>query len=177
MRLIDAGFATPEPVAYIECSNYRLLNKSYFVSIHTQNVKIFRDYQYQELTQEVTDMLQQMAEYVAMLHEKNIMHLDFSAGNILIEKTDEKYCFSLVDINRMKFKKISVAAGIMNFGRLCIPDDKVRILAKYYAKARNADEEKCTRKMLKNNKKNIKKFTTGKERKRKLLAFLGKYKK
>ena len=177
LRLLDTGFATPEPVAYIECFDSHLLNKSYFVSIHSQNVSVFRDYQCQQLTKEISDMLQQLAEYVAALHENNIIHLDFSAGNILIEKTDEKYRFSLVDINRMKFKKIGLAEGMLNLGRLCIPDDKVKIIAKYYAKARNIDENICTQKMLKNNKKNIKKFTTGKKRKRKLLTFFGKRKK
>lgn len=177
LRLADAGFATPEPVACIECFENSLLNKSFFISIHIQNVKVFRDYQNLELTPEIANILQHLAEHTAALHEKNIVHLDFSPGNILIEKKDNKYHFSLVDINRMKFKEVSINAGIANLGRLCISDDKVKIIAKYYAKARNTDEISCVSKMLKSNTKNIKKFTTGKERKRKLLALFGKRKK
>lgn len=176
LRLIDAAVATPEPVAYIECFESKLLKKSYFISIHAENAKTFRNYQYQNLTPELTDILQQMAEYVSDIHKKNIIHLDFSPGNILIEKTDAKYNFLLVDINRMKFKKVSANAGMMNFGRLCISNDKVEIIAKYYAKARNINENYCLKKMLKSNKNNIKKFTTGKQRKQKLLSVFGKHK-
>jgi serine/threonine protein kinase len=174
VRLTNSGFATPDSVAYMEYFNSRLLNNSYFVSIHNDEAKIFRDYQYQNLTEELTIMLQQMAEYIAKLHDNNIIHLDFSPGNILIEKVGDKYIFSLIDINRMGFKKVSTDEGMMNFGRLCVPDDKVAVIAKYYAKARNIDEDFCMQTMYKNNRKNIKKFTIGKNRKQKILAFFGK---
>ena len=44
--------------------------------------------------------------YTAVMHEREVLHLDYSPGNILWDKDDEGYHFTVVDINRMRFGKV-----------------------------------------------------------------------
>ena len=58
--------------------------------------------------------------------------------------------FEIIDINRMKFsnQKIDIKHGCRNFARLWGNKDFFRILAQYYAEARNANTEKCIKWVL-----------------------------
>ena len=80
---------------------------------------------------------------VAAMHEAGILHRDFSPGNILFEENAGGCRFSIVDINRMRFGRVSVERGCRNFARLWGQIGFFRILADEYAAARHADHEHC----------------------------------
>ena len=58
------------------------------------------------------------ARFTAQLHKAEILHVDYSPGNILVKKQAGSYVFALVDVNRMKFKSISVVDACKNLARL-----------------------------------------------------------
>ena len=147
-EVIKRGFETPVPIAYIEEKKSGLLSLSYFISAQLENVKEMRDYYYTKVSDD-QEILKSFARYTAGFHEAGMLHLDYSPGNILISQNIEGgYSFSLVDINRMQFKSVSVEAGCMNFCRLFEYDEATRFIASEYAKARNFDEALCTQLML-----------------------------
>lgn len=149
MKLIEKGFKTPEPIAYIEEKEYGLLANSYYLSIQEDFDGILQELQtgtvdfHQEL-------LRQFALYTANLHEKQVLHLDYSSGNILYKLNNGIYTFYLVDLNRMKFDKpVDIDTACFSFRRLWGSDDMIRSIVKVYAETRNFDEASCLEKVFK----------------------------
>ncbi len=58
-----------------------------------------------------------------LLHKNNILHLDYSPGNILIKEADGRHIFKIVDINRMIFKNLSLDERLKNFYMLWAKDE------------------------------------------------------
>lgn len=134
--LIDRGFETPEAVAYIEERTCGLLGYSYFVSIQCPYERRFYeignapDGTYERLAE-------QFASFTAALHDSGVLHLDYSPGNILFtELPDGTYRFSLVDINRMRFGKVTMKQGLDNLKRLWGPKRFFTMLVERYAECR-----------------------------------------
>lgn len=166
-KLLEAGFETPEPVAYIEEKKLGLIYYSYFISI--QSPYRFDFYQFGDAQiEDCSDVVIAFAQYTARLHEAGILHHDYSPGNILFDKVEDKYHFCLVDINRMSFGEVSVEKGCANFARLWGQPAFFELLAKEYAKARGADEEYCRNKIMVARKKFWKRFSKKHEVKYKL---------
>ncbi len=141
--LLKKGFETPQPIAYVEeRKNNGLLLYSYFVSIHSDYPRTF--YEFGDCAiEECHDVVKAFAHYTARLHEAGFLHLDYSPGNILFDYIDGSYRFSLVDLNRIKFGKISMKQGCANFKKLWGNKDFFLLLAKEYARMRGFDEQKC----------------------------------
>ena len=110
-RLLAKGIETPEAVAYIEERNaLRLLRQSYFVSLQCPYSHLL--YEMGDALPDVYEpMAEALARFAAHMHEQEVLHRDFSPGNILWEYAgrqgwqEEKpsFRFSIVDINRMRF--------------------------------------------------------------------------
>ncbi|UYQ90982.1 lipopolysaccharide kinase InaA family protein [Chitinophaga horti] len=157
-KLINKGFVTPEPVAYIECINNGLMKESYFVCTYTD---------YQPLKQ-VTDMpidearqlLDTFAAFTAHLHKKDIYHKDFSVGNILYKQDETGYHFSLVDNNRMQFRHGSFADRMKNLRRLDLPLPMLAYYCQQYAKINGENELVTLTTMLNYRKKRMLSATT-----------------
>ena len=144
-RLLERGIDTPEPIAYIEQRNgFGLLQESYFVSIQSplkHTLYEFGDAQegaYEEMAQE-------LGRFTAMMHDREVLHLDYSPGNILWDKDDDGYHFALVDINRMRFGKVDIKDGCAALRRLWGPKRFIELIARHYAQARGFDEEEAVR--------------------------------
>jgi hypothetical protein len=148
LRLIENGFETPEPVALILEKEFGLLQYSYFVSLHHPEGNQIRDYWFSKGEGDDKILLQSFARYSARLHQAGIYHMDYSPGNILYEKKTDGYHFTLVDINRMKFRQVGLEEASRNFSRLFEYDEAVRIVAEEYASRRGFDVSICTEKML-----------------------------
>jgi len=133
----------PKPLAYIEFYKFGLLDKTYFLSEHFFYDFTIRDFLCKTSTIEKNEVFKEFAKFSFALHNKGIYHLDFSPGNILIKKQNSKYCFKIVDINRMKFIKFDLKLRMKNFAKLWADDDDLRLLISYYAKLLGADENKC----------------------------------
>lgn len=148
LKVIESGFDTPAPVAYIEEYSGGLLNLSYFISIQLEDYQEIRDY-YFTLPEKDIAFFKAFASYTAQLHEKNILHLDYSPGNILIKNLGESFNFSLVDINRMKFQPVDMESGCANFQRLFEYNETLEFIAREYASVRNFNPDKCVEIVLK----------------------------
>lgn len=132
--LKEKGVGTPEPVAFAEHIKGVTFGKSYYVS-----EQLSYDLTYREL---VTDpnypdherILRDFTKFTFELHEKDIQFLDHSPGNTLIQKVNYNYRFSLVDLNRMNFKKLTFEERMQNFSRLTPKKEMVKIMAEEYSK-------------------------------------------
>lgn len=172
LKVIESGFDTPAPIAYIEEYNGGLLSFSFFISLQLENYQEIRDY-YFELPDKNIAFFKAFANYTAQLHEKSVLHLDYSPGNILIKNLGESFNFSLVDINRMKFQPIDMETGCANFQRLFEYDETFEFIAREYALSRNFDPDKCVKIALKYKHE----FEHKKERKVRMKKLLGLKKK
>lgn len=136
--LLDKGFITPKPIAYIECKNNLLLTESYFVSEYTE----FQPLKYiSELpAEEQEELLDELAAFTYRLHLNHIYHGDYSVGNILFKRIDGRFEFSLVDNNRMKFGPVSFSRGVRTMGRLGLPAEQLVTIGKLYGRLWDIDE-------------------------------------
>lgn len=151
--LKERGFHTPDPISYMEMKQYNLLKYSLYISVHEEFDGMMRELQH-GVMQGREELIRQFALYTAQLHNKHVLHLDYSSGNILYKKRDNKYTFYLVDLNRMTFDKpIDINTACFNFRRLWGSDEMISFFVKEYAKARNLNEETCLRKTFEYRKK------------------------
>lgn len=142
LKLLSKGVCTPEPVAVVLLYKNGLLHTAYFISI-----QVSFPYTLYILgkapASDYEALIRALARYTATLHEKQVYHKDYSPGNILYEEVGGAYQFCLVDINRMRFKAVSVKEGCKNFARLWGKTDTFKLLAEEYALARKADPRQC----------------------------------
>jgi Lipopolysaccharide kinase (Kdo/WaaP) family. len=139
LRLIEMGFVTPEPIAYIEEKSGGLLHISYFISIHSPQLKEIREYYWGPLQGNET-LFAEFAHFTGALHDKGVYHLDYSPGNVLVGKENGHFVFSLVDINRMKFIPVGIKLGCRNFERMFDNDEVYSFIASEYAVSRGFDK-------------------------------------
>lgn len=133
---------TPTPIAYILCNKY-LLKESYLITIQSPLTRNFYEFRYNSIDDN-KDVITEFAKLTADIHKKNILHKDYSPGNILFDRDSTgKIHFSILDINRMQLnKEISLHCACKNFCRLWGNEDFFIYLAQEYAKARGWDEKK-----------------------------------
>ena len=142
--LLQKGFETPEPIAYIEFKKNGLIDYSYFVSVQCPYQRTFYEFGDADPNSgECVDIIRAFAHYTASLHENGILHQDYSPGNILFDKIGNNYRFSLVDLG-----EVGLEAGCANFARLWGQKEFFVQLAKAYAKARHWDEAYCVGRVL-----------------------------
>lgn len=144
--LKEKGFETPDPVAYMEVKMFGLLKYGLYISIHEDVDGMMRELVHGTID-EHRELIKQFAHYTAQLHNSQILHLDYSSGNILYKQHNGKYTFYLVDLNRMRFNKaITLDEACSNFRRLWGNDEMIDLFVKEYAKSRNLDETACLQK-------------------------------
>ena len=131
----------PEAIAYIEEIRNGLLNKSYYISKLFDADFEVRALLFDESFENRSQILEEFAEFTYILHEKNILHRDYSPGNILVKKVGKSYTFRIVDINRMQFKALTLEDRLSNFSRLSVDDKTMKIIITRYAKCINQPVE------------------------------------
>ena len=89
------------------------------------------------------DLAEAVGHFIAMMHEHEVLHLDLSPGNILWDKDGQSYHFAVVDINRMRFGKVSMEQGCATLCRLWGPKRLTELVARSYARERGFDEEEA----------------------------------
>mgnify|MGYP002516013491 FL=1 len=141
-RVRNAGFDTPEAIAYIERRSCGIIADSYFVSAECTYTRRFYEFG-NAVAEDFADIIRAFARRTAQFHEAGMLHRDFSPGNILFDKVDGEWKFAIVDINRMSFSPVSIERGCRNFARLWGQPDFFRIVADEYAESRNADAGEC----------------------------------
>lgn len=161
-----AGFV-PKAIGYKIYKKVFLLDRSYFISEHFAYDFTIREALLEQNFEDKAEIFKHFALFTYLLHEEGIYHLDYSPGNILIKKTRKGYCFKVVDINRMKFKKIlSLKSRLQNFAKLWAKNEDLKEIIKAYALLIDEDENKCISMALRysqkhKDKKNFKKRLKG----------------
>ena len=143
-RLLERGIDTPEPIAYIEQRTCGLLGLSYFVSVQSPlRHTLYEFSDAREGTYE--EMAEALGRFTAMMHDREVLHLDYSPGNILWDKDEKGYHFAVVDINRMRFGKVGIEDGCAALCRLWGPKRFIECTARSYARARSFNEDEAVR--------------------------------
>lgn len=145
-RLTRLGIATPEPVAYI-IPGTGLIGESYLVTLTSPLTHTMYDMR-DGRTEGREQLLRELGRFTARMHSAGVLHLDYSPGNILYECTDGQYRFEIVDINRMRFGRVSEQQGCENFARLWGRRSAFHCLAEGYAAELGLDAEQCYSAML-----------------------------
>ncbi|MDR2809714.1 MAG: hypothetical protein LBB84_04045 [Tannerellaceae bacterium] len=160
LAIMDRGFHVPEPVAYIETFETGLLKNSYYASGYTgaKTIRSVFPSSYPDAEEKNTILLA-FAAFTARLHETGIFHRDYSGGNILYTKDEDgNIRFELVDLNRIRFCKVSWKMGWKTFRRLDMPAETLGIVAGEYARRRNLDVEKTITQAVACNLKTMKRY-------------------
>lgn len=146
----------PEPVAYIEDNESMLLGKSYFISRFFQYDYTIREVLVDKSLENREKILKRFADFSYKLHELEILHHDYSHGNILIKVSESAsldYEFKIIDVNRMEFRSLSLNQRLENFARINADDSDMNIIISQYAErvGRPVDELLIKSKLYRDN--------------------------
>lgn len=145
-KMKAAGVPTPAPLAYVEERRHGLMAGSWLATVQSPLTRRMYELGDRDMTDPShRSLIEAFARFAARMHEAGVLHLDFSPGNILFDLVDGEWRFELVDVNRMKFGRVSVAAGCRNMARLWGQPEMFRLIARSYAAARGADADECLR--------------------------------
>ncbi len=139
VRLQQLAIGTPRPFAAVEVRRASWPTASYFCSAFVPQFREARALRFGDTPDRVR-LLRMLGGFVARLHELGVLHLDLTAGNILLVPDPGRAdgCeFELVDINRMKFGRVGPYAGLANLVQLRLNDDGE--LFESYCAARGLD--------------------------------------
>lgn len=132
--LLENEIGTPQPIAYVEKSSIFGLNHSYFISEHLEcdstlgNIILNLNYPNRD------EIIREYTSFFFKIHEKKIEFIDNSLGNTLIIINENKYCFYLVDLNRLNINKtLSIESRMKNFSRLTLDQSVWNIISEQYA--------------------------------------------
>lgn len=147
LRLLATGISTPKPVAYFEEKRRGLFHKGYFISEYVDLPTLYKPYYDLEhgfTDEERKNVSYQLAEYTLDLHNRGIMPLDFNMANIMWQKEGDKYHFTLIDINRMRFGKVKgLHRKMLSFFQLGTYYPFHRIMLENYCYLTGYDLEDC----------------------------------
>lgn len=137
-RLRENGINTPQEIAYIELTRFGLVKDCFFVSKKCDAQTLFPVLvETEDYDKELADSL---AEFFVEMHLKGIIHGDPNMKNILYRREDDSVVFSVIDINRSRFKKrLSRKECIENLKRLTHRRDLLSQIVRRYAMLRGWD--------------------------------------
>lgn len=150
--LNDKGIDTPSPIGWLEERNgIGLLGYSYLVTLQCDyGHTLYEMGNAKPGTYE--QMAKALAHFAANIHNRQVLHKDFTPGNILWKQDEEGFHFMLIDINRMRFGTVSVKEGLFNLRKLWGPKEFIRLLVTEYARVRNYPEQKAVDYVMKSRK-------------------------
>jgi serine/threonine protein kinase len=137
------GDFTPQPIGYIEFFENFLLKESYFISEQFKYDFTIREPLLDANFENREEIFKAFGRFTYELHKANILHQDYSPGNILIKKENGIFLFKIVDINRMEFRKLNLNERLKNFSKLWASEEALTIMLKEYAQVSKEDEKQC----------------------------------
>lgn len=145
-RLLEMGFDTPRPIAFIEKTDGRLMGQSYYISRQEDGMEDIRRLARSPLRDRLVDHIGQL---MAQLHQAGVWMKDFSQGNILWRlEPDGSLRLTLVDINRMAFNVTSRRKLMSNFRTVTDDPQMLRAIAAAYAFHAGADPDQVLRQAI-----------------------------
>ncbi len=132
-------------VIYAKVRKGCLMLDSYYLSRHIEA----QEMRYWERKADCIPLLKALALEMVKLHRANVLHKDFSPGNILYTgNAEEGYRFYYVDLNRMKFGVKSRKKLMSMFRSINLDERETARLAGFYAQALGEDREKIVAQAL-----------------------------
>lgn len=166
--LREIGIGTPNPVAYFEFKKGIGFGKSFYISEHTVPDLTYRELVHEPNYSNHEEILRAFTRFTFHLHEKGVEFQDHSPGNTLIFIEDNDYKFSLVDLNRMKFKVLNFEERMYNFRRLTPKKEMVEVMSDEYARLIDKPKEEVFKLMWNYTSEFQRKFQLKQKRKKKL---------
>jgi tRNA A-37 threonylcarbamoyl transferase component Bud32 len=102
-RLRKMGLDSPEPVAYIEIKNRWIYEEGYFIYSKCNDPFVYP--QLVDIPHYDKSLADAVAGFLAEIHSKGVKHGDLNLTNILYRREGDHYHFTIIDINRCKFKR------------------------------------------------------------------------
>ena len=139
-KLKKLGINTPEPIGYIEFPTRFRFKESFYISefynFDFEIRAVFSDKNFVDRE----NILKKFIEFTYKLHKKNVYHIDYSPGNILVKKTAYGYEFYIIDVNRMKFMEFDDDLRMKSLAKLTNDQEDNEFMVKAYAKISKIDE-------------------------------------
>ena len=147
-KLARSGVGTPEPVASIEYVDFRCLRRSYYVCRYWPHDQDLTALLYRGVPSGSDEraLLEALAQFTVAQHDRGVLHLDYNPGNILVRSEGDGFEFALVDLNRLRFRRLNTGDRISGLVRLTTRDDCLNIFGQRYARLHGADpDDFCVR--------------------------------
>lgn len=148
IELKRRGVPTPEPKSFHIEKRGLLINRSIYISSYIENYFEIRDV----FNLKIADrerILREFGKFIYQLHSKGVLHTDFSPGNTVIQREDRSFKFYIIDINRLKFKKLSFQERAKNFSKLSTSDLDLRVIVEEYCKLSKDEKSRFMDSVLK----------------------------
>ena len=142
--LLRMGIPTPIPLGVVLHRTGCAIGESYLITEQLSLGRSMYEFGHTAHRADAEEALQAFGRFTAMLHEKGVLHLDYSPGNILFDRnSDGTYSFALVDVNRLRLSSepVPLSEGVKNMRRLWGEPPVLREIAFAYAEARDADPD------------------------------------
>jgi len=166
--LKEKGIGTPDPVAYFEFKKGVGFGKSFYISEHELPDLTYRELVHEPEFPNHEEILKASTRFTFQLHQTGVEFQDHSPGNTLIFIEENDYKFSLVDLNRMKFRALNFEERMYNFRRLTPKKEMVKVMSEEYAKLINKPKEEVFKLMWDYTSEFQRKFHLKQKRKKKL---------
>ena len=130
---------TPEPIAYREVRLAGILRESAYVCRESECPYTFNDLIAHPDFPNRKAILEAVGRFTATLHQRGVLHRDYSAGNILFTADGRRV--EVIDLNRIRFRRhLSRHTRLMNFERLNIDHEALTVMAHAYADCMHEDK-------------------------------------
>jgi len=139
-RLGELGVATPEPLAAVEYRQGGRLVESYYCCAWVASLGTVRDL-HDPAHPDRRQRIEELGAFVGRLHKLRVFHRDLTSGNILMVADREKpgvVAHSLVDLNRLEFRRVGWLGGLANLMGPGFRGDDVTTLIAGYCRARGS---------------------------------------
>ncbi|MDR2145097.1 MAG: lipopolysaccharide kinase InaA family protein [Tannerella sp.] len=133
-RLGKYGIQTAEQVAYIETFKWGFFHTGYSITRFIPDELLEKVNTLPE--KERDTVLYHFARFTYDLHLKGIKHGDYSAGNVFFRRENGRYIFTLIDINRMQFRRRMTKKACMKEFRRLLNRKGMITVAEHYAALR-----------------------------------------
>jgi len=139
LKLESLDINTPKPIGYIEFGSLFLFKDSYYVSEFFDYDFEIRDIFNDKNFKNRNEILEEFVKFTYDLHQKGVYHIDYSPGNVIIKQINDKFEFSIIDVNRMKFCEFDLDLRMKNFSKMTFDKDDNKYMIKIYSKLINID--------------------------------------
>lgn len=133
INLQKLNIDTPHHVAAIDVYNGCYLISSFYISLYSDYSSFDTDRVVINNEDTIT-LLDSLADFLAVIHDNGIEHNDLNITNILYKRSDGRFRFQLIDINRMRFHgNMSTHRRMKNLRRLSLNYTSYMYIMERYA--------------------------------------------